>query len=138
TFVLDIVVVLPLSDAADEPDIAVSPAANVDVLDSVDLVVGDGATPADGQSVAINIMTYRADTGELLASDWGGPPLTFTYAANSEVFPGLLAAVKGMKVGGRRQSQVPFILMFNGEGSSDFGLPAGIDVVVVIDLVAVY
>jgi peptidylprolyl isomerase len=138
SFVVDVVVVLPTSDAADEPQIPVSPAGNVPVLVSTDLIVGAGPSPQDGQTVAIQIMTYRADTGELLASDWGGPPLTFSYSAQAQVFPGLLAAVKDMRVGGRRQAQVPFILMFDGQGSVDVGLPPEIDVVVVIDLVAVY
>ncbi len=138
SFVIDVVAVLPRSSADDEPQIVVPPHANIEVLQSTDLTVGDGASPQDGQTVAVQIMTYRADTGELLASDWGGPPLTFEYSAQSTVYPGLLAVVKGMKVGGRRQSQVPFILMFDGQGSTNFGLPASIDVVVVIDLVAVY
>ena len=138
TFVIDVVAVLPQSDKANEPQIVVPGAGNIPVLQSTDLIVGDGASPQDGQTVAIQIQTYRADTGELLASDWGGPPLTYAYSAQSNVFPGLLAVVKGMKVGGRRQAQVPFILMFDGKGSANFGLPHSIDVVVVVDLIAVY
>ena len=138
SFVVDVVVVLPLSKASDEPQIEVPAASNIEVLQSTDLTVGEGAAPQDGQTVAIHIITYRADTGEKLASDWGGSPLIFDYSAQSNVYPGLLAVVKDMKVGGRRQSQVPFILMFDGEGSEGFGLPAGVDVVVVVDLVAVW
>lgn len=138
SFVVDVVVVLPLSAASDEPQIEVPAASNIEVLQSTELVTGGGATPQDGQSVAIHIVTYRADTGEKLASDWGGPPLIFEFSAQSNVYPGLLAVVKGMHVGGRRQSQVPFVLMFDGQGSEGFGLPAGVDLVVVVDLVAVW
>lgn len=138
SFVVDVVVVLPLSAASDEPQTEVPAASNIEVLQSTELVTGGGATPQDGQSVAIHIVTYRADTGEKLASDWGGPPLIFEFSAQSTVYPGLLAVVKGMHVGGRRQSQVPFVLMFDGQGSEGFGLPAGVDLVVVVDLVAVW
>ncbi|MGB8858090.1 MAG: FKBP-type peptidyl-prolyl cis-trans isomerase [Ilumatobacteraceae bacterium] len=138
SFVIDIVAVLPTSDAADEPKVTLEPAGNIDVLQSTDLVVGDGATPADGQHVAIHIVSLRADTAEQLASDWGGPPLTFEYSASTNVYPGLLAAVKGMQVGGRRQVQIPYALMFDGQGSDGLGLPPAIDLVVVIDLVAIY
>lgn len=138
TFVIDVVAVVPTSEKENEPQVTVTPADNIPVMQSTDLIVGEGETPQDGNTVAIQILTYRADTGELLASDWGGPPLSFEYSGQSQVFPGILAVVKGMKVGGRRQAQVPFILMFDGQGSEDFGLPAGVDVVVVIDLVAVY
>jgi hypothetical protein len=41
-------------------------------------------------------------------------------------------------VGGRRQAQIPFPLMFEGVGNDQLGLPAGVDLTVVIDLVAVY
>ena len=68
----------------------------------------------------------------------GGPPLTFAYSAESDVYPGLLAAVKGMQLGGRRQVQIPFPLMFDGQGNEGLGLPASIDLVVVIDLIGIY
>lgn len=138
TFVIDVVAVLPTSDVADQPEIALEPAGNVTVLQSQELITGTGPTPQDGQHVAIHIVSYRADTAELLASDWGGPPLTFAYSASTGVYPGLLAAVKGMQVGGRRQVQIPFSLMFDGAGNEQLGLPAGIDLVVVIDLVDIY
>jgi len=138
SFVVDVVAVLPTADPADAPQIDLAPASNIAVLQSTDLIVGNGATPQDGLTVAIQIITYRADTGEEIASDWGGAPLTFSFSAQSLVFPGLLAAVKGMQVGGRRQTQLPFVLIFDGLGNEEFGLPAEIDVVVVIDLIAVY
>ena len=138
TFVIDVVAVLPTSDAADEPQVNLSPAPNVASLVSTDLIVGTGALPIDGNTVAVHIVSFRADTAQRLASDWGGPPLTFSFSATSQVYPGLLAAVKGMQVGGRRQVQIPFILMFDGLGSEGLGLPPSIDLVVVIDLVAVY
>ena len=138
TFVVDVVAVIPISDAENEPQITVSSADNIDTVESTDLIVGGGAVPVDGQTVAVQIITYRADTGELLASGWGGPPLTFSFSEEPGVFPGLVAAVEGMRVGGRRQTQVPFMLMFDGLGNEAFGLPAEVDVVIVVDLVAVY
>ena len=138
TFVVDVVAVLPTSDAADEPEVTLNPASNIAVLHSTDLIMGSGASPADGQNVAIHIVSFRADTGERLASDWGGPPLKFAYSAQSDVYPGLLAAVKGMQLGGRRQVQIPYSLMFDGKGSDGLGLPPSIDLVVVIDLIDIY
>ncbi len=138
TFVIDVIAVLPVSAAADEPEVSLSPAANVASIVSDDLVEGTGARPVDGSSVAVHIVSFRADTAQRLASDWGSTPLTFEFSATSQVYPGLLAAVKGMQVGGRRQVQIPYILMFDGLGSDGLGLPASVDLVVVIDLVAVY
>ena len=138
TFVVEVVAVLPGSKAEDDPGIKVSGGANIAAIKSTDLVGGTGPSPKDGQTVAIRIVAYRADTGALLDSNWGTPPLSYSYSTSSDVYPGLIAAVKGMKVGGRRQTQIPFTLMFDGEGNTGLGLPASIDLTVVIDLVAVY
>ena len=138
TFVVDVIVVLPTSKAADDPGITLKAAKNVDPMVSAELIEGTGAAIQNGQTVALRIVSYRADTGVLLASSWGEPPLTFVFSATTDVYPGLVEAVRGMKVGGRRQAQIPFATVFDGAGSTNLGLPAKVDLVVVIDLVTVY
>ena len=138
TFVIDVVAVLAVSSADDDPGITVPGGDNVEALTFTELIVGDGVTPTDGSTIALHIVSYRADTGELLDTTWGNPPITFTYGTQTDTYPGLVDAVEGMKVGGRRQAQIPFPLMFEGAGNDQLGLPAGIDLTVVIDLVAVY
>jgi peptidylprolyl isomerase len=138
TFVVDVVAVLPGSTKDQQPAITLTGAANIPVIQSTELVVGTGATPVNGNKFAAQIMLFRADTGELLNSTWGTPPVVFDYTANSNTFPGIIAVAKGMKVGGRRQSQVPFQLLFEGQGNATINLPASIDVVIVMDLIAVY
>lgn len=138
SFVVDVLAVLPGSTKDQQPDVTVKGAANIPVIQSTDLVVGTGATPTNGSKFAAQIMLFRADTGELLNSTWGTPPVVFDYTANSNTFPGIIAVAKGMKAGGRRQSQVPFQLMFDGQGNATINLPANTDVVIVMDLVAVY
>jgi hypothetical protein len=138
TFVVDVVAVLPGTTADEQPDITLEGAANVEVIQNTDLVVGTGATPVDGTKFATQIMLFRADTGELLNSTWGTPPVVFDYTSDTNTYPGIIAVAKGMKVGGRRQSQVPFQLMFDGKGNDTIKLPASVDIVIVMDLVAVY
>ena len=43
-----------------------------------------------------------------------------------------------MKVGGRRQVTIPFADAFGAEGKSSLGLPPSTDLIMVLDLVAVY
>ena len=138
TFVVDVVAVLSASSADDQPEVTVEGAANIDAIESTDIIVGYGDSPAEGDTVAVNVAIYRADTGELLNSSWGTPPATFTYATEGDTYPGVLGVVKGMKVGGVRQSQVPFAQIFDGAGNETLGLPASIDVVIVMELVAVF
>lgn len=138
TFVVDVVAVIPGSTEADQPDVTVEARDNVDALTSEDLVVGDGAPLEEGQHAAIQIVIFRADTGELLDSSWGAAPATFTVSDNSEIFPIFVEAVRGMNVGGRRLVQMPFTEVWDGAGNENLGLPAGVDLVVAIDLVGSY
>jgi len=138
SFVIDVVAVLPTSDAADEPKVTLDPSDNITVLKVTEVTEGTGASPEDGQNVAIRLVAFRADTGEKLSSNWGRPPLVYRYAADTTTYPGMLAAVKEMKIGGRRQVQLPYPLMFDGLGSDGLGLPPSIDLVLVVDLIAVY
>ena len=43
-----------------------------------------------------------------------------------------------MKVGGRRQVDIPFADAFGAEGNPQIGLPASTDLIMVIDLIAAY
>ena len=138
TFIIDVVAVLPTSDAADEPQVEVKPADNVEVIAITELVDGTGPAPTEGDTVAIRLIAYDAQTGEKLDSTWGAPPLVFAWTVDTDAYRGLVAAVKDMKVGGRRLVQIPFMLMFDGQGNAQLGLPASIDLTVVVDLVAVY
>lgn len=138
TFVVDVVAVLPGSSADDQPDVTVEPSDNVEALTSDDLVVGDGAALEEGQHAAIQLVLFRADTGELLDSSWGSAPATFVVSDTSEIFPVFVEAVRGMNVGGRRLVQMPFTEVWDGAGNENLGLPAAVDLVVVIDLVGSY
>ena len=138
TFVVDVVAVLPAFTADAAPEVEVAPAPNSGQVRSTDLVVGEGAELAEGATGIIHIVVYRADTGERLDATWGTSPLTFTNSAETQVYSGILQAVDGMRVGGRRQAQIPYPLMFNGQGNDTLGLPPETDVVLVIDLIGQY
>jgi FKBP-type peptidyl-prolyl cis-trans isomerase len=140
TFVIDVVAVVGQSDVADKPDVSIAGAANQAEIAIEDLIEGTGPALQPGQTAAIQIVGYRADTGEelpLLSSWEGGTPFTFD-TTDTTVLPGIRLAVEGMAVGGRRQVAVPFQLAFGEAGNEQVGLPAQTDMVLVIDLVAAY
>ncbi len=137
TFVIDIVSVTPGVDLPDEPVVSIAPSANVPETVIVDLIAGDGAEAAAGTTVSIQLIAYRADTGEKIDSTWTtGSPIEFTLGS-SEVLAGIEEGVTGMKVGGRRQITLPFEKAFGPDGSPELGLPAAVDLVLVIDLFSV-
>ncbi len=139
TFVIDVVAVLSVGDPADAPDVSIVGAPNQTEIAIEDLVEGTGDTLQAGQTAVVQIVAFRADTGEKITSTWedGGTPFSFV-AGNGDVLPGIELAVEGMSVGGRRQVVVPFLLAFGEAGNPDFGLPESTDMVIVIDLVNAY
>ena len=139
TFVIDVVAVIPKADPADAPVISVPPTPNQDEQTFVDLIVGDGAGIEPGQTVAVQLVAFSAADGAQLDSSWeaGGTPLTFV-PGGGQLPPGLERAVDGMKVGGRRQVDIPFADAFGADGNPGLGLPGSTDLIMVLDLVAVY
>jgi peptidylprolyl isomerase len=138
SFVIDAVTVIPKPDPAKVPNISVPPTPNQATQTFTDLIVGDGAGIKPGQTVAVQLLAFSAADGKLLDSSWDqGIPLTFVPGAN-RLPPGVEKAVDGMKVGGRRQVDIPFAEAWGAAGNTDLGLPASTDLIMVLDLVAVY
>jgi peptidylprolyl isomerase len=138
SFVVDVMAVIPAADPADAPDITIEGGENVPEIVIEDLVEGDGAEIEPGQTAVVHILAFRADTGELIDSTWeSGSPFSFQFGSGQTI-GGLELGVDEMSVGGRRQVTVPFILAFGDIGNEEFGLPPRTDMVLVIDLVAVY
>ncbi|MGA1161622.1 MAG: FKBP-type peptidyl-prolyl cis-trans isomerase [Ilumatobacteraceae bacterium] len=138
SFVVDMIAVVPATDAADEPSVDISAADNVSELVITDLIVGDGPAAEAGAKAVLHLVAFRADTAAQITSTWASPqPLSFELSEGGTL-PGLVAGIQGMKVGGRRQLQVPFADAWGAEGQSDIGLPAEIDLIVVIDLLATF
>jgi len=138
SFVIDAVAIVPATDAADKPAVTIEGAANVDAVETDDLVDGDGAEAAAGMTVALHLVAFRADTGEEITGTWEqGAPVTFELVEGGTL-PGLLEGIPGMKVGGRRQIRIPFADAWGTDGQQAIGLPAETDIVVVIDLLAAF
>jgi len=138
SFIVDAVAIVPAVDPADEPKITIKGSANITEAVSEDLVVGEGKEAVADSNVLVNIIAYRADTGELLVSSWGDPsPVAFPLSDGVSL-PGLAKGIAGMKVGGRRQIAIPFIEAFGPDGNKEMGLPASTDLVVIVDLLATF
>ncbi len=138
TFVIDVVAVIPKPDPADEPTVSIPPTPNQTEQTFTDLIVGDGAGINPGQTVSVRFVAFSAADGKRLDSSWeSGQTLVFV-PGGGQLPPGLEKAVDGMKVGGRRQVDIPFADAFGTDGNPGLGLPASTDLIMVLDLVAVY
>ena len=137
TFVVDVRSVISKpdpSEAPTEPGVPASEGATE--VSTVDLVEGDGPTPEDGQTAVLHLVLFRGDNLVQLDSTWDGDPIQVPMAEGT--FPGLLAGLDGMHVGGRRAIVIPPDQGFGAEGSPTIGLPANTDVIMVVDLLGVY
>ncbi len=140
TFVIDVRTVVKVPDATEAPDgpgVELSTGEGVDETIFTDLTEGDGPTLEDGDTAIIHFAYYRGDNGVLLESSWGAQTLTIQYDSVG-LLPGLFDGMADMQVGGRRAITVPPDDAFGPEGNPQAGLPAGADVIFVVDLLAAY
>ena len=137
TFLIEVRAVIPPQnpeDAPTEPGVEASEGATETT--TVDLREGDGEELQAGQTGYINYVLYRGDNLVELESSWGAQPAPVPTAAGG--FPGFVNGLPGMKVGGRRAIIIPPEDAFGPDGNPQLGLPAGTDMILVVDLLGVY
>ena len=79
-----------------------------------DLVVGDGAEVAAGQTVTVHYLGVEFDSGEQFDSSWDrGETIEFPLRG---LIAGWQLGIPGMKVGGRRQLIIPPHLAYGEAG----------------------
>lgn len=135
SFVVDVLGVAPSNATATAPTYTATPVSNVSELVVTDLVVGTGAAWTPGRTGLANVIAINAATGEQLASSWTAEPEELVLGG---LLPGMDAGLTGMTVGSRRQLQIPFAQAFGPAGNPQLGLPASTDLIMIVDLFAVY
>ncbi|MEJ2748746.1 MAG: FKBP-type peptidyl-prolyl cis-trans isomerase [Anaerolineae bacterium] len=83
-----------------------------------DMVVGDGATPKNGDIVSVEYSMWLQDGPSFIDSTQGQP--TEFILGSEQVFPGWNEGVLSMKEGGQRQLVIPPDLALGEEGFGDF------------------
>lgn len=137
SFIIDLRSIIPASKLEDAPKVTITGApARLD-LKSEDLKKGSGATVKEGQDLALHIVAFRGDTGVELLNSWTKLAPIMLSLKKEESMAGLFEGLAGMKVGGRRQLTIPFASAFGEAGSTEMGLPAKTDLVLVVDVLAI-
>lgn len=137
TFVIDVRAVVPQTDIADQPAEAGVPASeDAAEVTTVDLIEGEGAVLEDGDTAVLHLVLFRGDNLVALDTTWEREPIQITMG--DQGFAGLVEGMPGMRVGGRRAITIPPESGFGAEGSTEIGLPAETDVVIVVDLLGKY
>jgi len=137
TFLIEVRAVIQppnAEDAPTEPGVEASEGAAETTV--IDLREGEGEELQPGQTGVINYVLYRGDNLAELESSWVAEPVQVGTAVGG--FPGFVNGLPGMKVGGRRAITIPPDDAFGPDGNPQLGLPAGSDMIVVVDLLGVY
>ena len=137
TFVIDVRVVVKPVDEADvptEPGVELSEGATETIFE--DLVVGDGAALETDQTAVLRYTNFRGDNGAILETNWSADPLQVVYGEN--LLPGLVKGLEGMQVGGRRAITIPPADGFGEAHKPQGGLPAGTDIIFLVELLGTY
>ncbi len=138
TFLIQVRAVIQPPDPADAPtEAGVPESVGATETTVVDVREGEGAELEPGQTGVINYVLFRGDNLAALESSWETEPVQVGTAAVGG-FPGFVKGLPGMKVGGRRAIIIPPDDAFGPEGNPQLGLPAGTDMILVVDLLGVY
>ena len=107
-----------------------------DDLTITDLVVGDGAEAAAGNTVVVHYVGVAHSSGEEFDASYNRrEPLSFRLGVG-QVIKGWDDGVQGMKVGGRRHLVIPPHLGYGDRGAGGAIAP-GETLIFVVDLLAV-
>jgi peptidylprolyl isomerase len=105
-------------------------------LEVTDLVHGDGAEAAAGNTVSVHYVGVAHSTGEEFDASYNrGTPLQFRLGIG-QVISGWDQGVQGMKVGGRRRLVIPPHLAYGDRGAPGAIAP-GETLIFVVDLLEV-
>ena len=107
-------------------------------LGVVDVMVGDGATVEPGDTAVFHTLLVRGDNLKVLLDTWQRQDPLQLVMADGQGLPGLIEGLEGARVGGTRVLTLPPDLAFGAQGEPGLGLPAGVDLIVVVEVVGKY
>lgn len=139
SFMVEVRAVIAPVTAADAPlDLLVTPSTDATTVGTVDVTVGDGAVVEAGMTVVAHVLLVRADNLVVLLNTWEASDPLQIVLSDGQSLPGIVEGLQGATVGTTRVITMPPESAFGPQGESGLGLPAGVDLMVVADIVGVY
>jgi FKBP-type peptidyl-prolyl cis-trans isomerase len=139
TFVVEVRAVVPPTSAEEAPlDLLVGPSDGATVVGVVDQVVGDGPPIQAGDTAVVHVLLVRGDNLTVLLNTWEQSDPLQVVMADNQSLPGVITGLEGATVGTTRVITIPPDEAFGPEGEPGLGLPPGVDLIVVAEVVGVY
>lgn len=139
TFMIEVRAVIPPVTEADAPlDLVVTPSVGATTLGVVDTTVGEGALVEPGDTAVLHMLLVRGDNLTVLLDTWKRQDPLQVIVAEGQSLPGVIEGIEGARVGGTRVLTLPPDLAFGEQGEPGLGLPAGVDLIVVAEVLGVY
>jgi peptidylprolyl isomerase len=136
TFLVDVRAVVGPSDPADAPvDLAQRAVLGAQEITIDDVISGQGPELREGQTALVNVLLVRGNDFETIYNNWEFGYPDPVVVSRSQTLEALVDGLLGMRVGGTRVVSVPAALAFGEEGNEQIGLPAGTDLIMILELV---
>ncbi len=140
SFVVEVRAVVAPVTADDAPlDLRIEPSIGATEVTVTELTPGDGATVEAGDTAIVRMPLVRGDNEVVLFNTWErSGSYEKVPLEEGQTLPGLLEGIPGARVGARLAIAMPPSEAFGEDGQTSLGLPAGVDLIAVVDVVGVY
>lgn len=146
SYVIEVLAVVPTLRPDDAPiDVDVAPSINATELRIDDLIEGTGKVVEEGDRVVVAMLLARGDNEVIIFNSWDqGNPVTIPLdrslmdGPDAATLPGIFDGLIGARVGGRRAIAMPPELAWGEDGLPTLGLPPGVDLIAVVDVIGAF
>lgn len=139
SFVIEVRSVIAPVTPADAPlDIDIEPSVDATEVTVTEIVPGDGAVAELGDTVVAHLLIVRGDNQVVLVNTWDESDPLQIILAEGQTVPGLFEGLVGARVGSTSAIAMPPSAAFGEQGEPTIGLPAGVDVIAVVEVLGVY
>lgn len=140
SFIIEIRAIVPAVTAADAPlDLDIQPSVGATAVTTQVLTEGDGATVAAGDTALVHMLLVRGDNEVVLFNTWERSDGALRIKVeDGQTLPGILATLDGARVGSMIAVTMPPADAFGEQGETGLGLPAGIDLIAIVQVVGAY
>ncbi len=130
---------IPPVTADDAPlDIDIPSSVGATEVTVTEVVAGDGAVAELGDTVVVHLLLVRGDNQVVIVNTWEASDPLQIILGEGQTVPGLFEGLQGARVGSTLAIAMPPESAFGEQGEPTLGLPAGVDVIAIAEVVGVY